>query len=170
MSLKIEVDVSEVERLAKRSPEAEQAVIKSMLNPMRRSLQRLRIEVQAYTPVGVTGNLRDGIETNINGRPPNFSGDVLPNVLYGDPVEFGRKPGKFPPPDAIELWVRRVLDVPSEDVRGVAFVIARAIARRGIPPVRMFERGLSRGFPAVERIWEAWVKEAANLAARVLDK
>lgn len=43
----------------------------------------------------------------------------------------GRKPGKFPPAQPIRDWVRRKLNVEESEVDGVAFVIARKIAREG---------------------------------------
>jgi len=43
----------------------------------------------------------------------------------------GRKPGKFPPIQPIRDWVRRKLNVEESEVDGVAFVIARKIAREG---------------------------------------
>lgn len=56
-------------------------------------------------------------------------------------VEYGRNPGKFPPPDKILEWVRvkpvipRPLDngeLPSE--KSLAFLIGRKIAEKGIAP------------------------------------
>ena len=43
----------------------------------------------------------------------------------------GRGPGKFPPIQPIRDWVRRKLNVEESEVDGVAFVIARKIAREG---------------------------------------
>lgn len=56
-------------------------------------------------------------------------------------VEFGRRPGKFPPPDKILEWVRvkPVLPRPMENGKlpteqQLAFLIGRKIAREGIAP------------------------------------
>ena len=54
-------------------------------------------------------------------------------------VEYGRRPGKFPPIDAIKGWIKvkpvvpdaRTGKVPSEDQ--LAFLIARKISREGTP-------------------------------------
>jgi len=43
----------------------------------------------------------------------------------------GRKPGKFPPIEPIRKWVISKLGVSEDDADGVAFVIARKIAREG---------------------------------------
>lgn len=171
MSIRYEVDTSEVEQLAQKVPEAQQAIFRAMKRPMRRSLNRLRIDVQALTPVGVTGNLRDGIEVQITGTAPALTGTVLPNVPYGDPVEFGIPAGVFPPPDALQLWVKRVLDISDPDeVEQVAYLVAWKIFQKGTKPRRMFQQGLLNGFPAVERIWQKFAEEAARIATRVMDQ
>lgn len=47
-------------------------------------------------------------------------------------VDGGRRPGaKRPPTAALIPWVRRKLGVGADEARGVAFVLARAIGRRG---------------------------------------
>jgi hypothetical protein len=54
---------------------------------------------------------------------------------YSSPVERGRRAGApAPPPGSLASWVQRKLGDVAE------FVVARAIAQRGIPPVRMLER------------------------------
>lgn len=51
---------------------------------------------------------------------------------YGYYVEFGRAPGKPPPPQALSLWVKRKLGVGGDDeIERVSVFIARKIAREG---------------------------------------
>ncbi len=52
----------------------------------------------------------------------------LARVLF---LEFGRRPGEFPPVDVIQGWVERKLGVSKSESKGVAFVIARKIAEEG---------------------------------------
>ncbi len=48
-------------------------------------------------------------------------------------VERGRRAGaRRPPRAAIELWVKKKLGLSGKEAKGAAFVIARAIGRRGI--------------------------------------
>ena len=64
---------------------------------------------------------------------------------YGEFVESGRRPGRFPPPPAIAKWAR-IKGLPqfrdkkgryiSNDSR--AFLLGRAIARKGIRPFPFF--------------------------------
>jgi HK97 gp10 family phage protein len=53
-------------------------------------------------------------------------GEVAVGERYGGAVEFGRRPGKFPPISALERWAALKLGTP-----GLGFVIARKIAREG---------------------------------------
>lgn len=43
----------------------------------------------------------------------------------------GRKNGKFPPLEPIEKWAIRKLGVDEKEAKGIAFVIARKIAKKG---------------------------------------
>src|SRR5262245_34244717 len=53
--------------------------------------------------------------------------------------ESGRKPGKQPPVSAIVQWIAlKPVDIGGQDIRRVAFLIARAIGRRGIKPRGIF--------------------------------
>ena len=50
---------------------------------------------------------------------------------YTGALQFGRKPGKFPPIAAIEQWIqdkRIISDIP---IRSLAYLIARKIAKEG---------------------------------------
>lgn len=54
-------------------------------------------------------------------------------------VEYGRKPGKFPPPDAIREWIRVKRIVPRAykgklpTQEQLVYLISRKIAKKGIP-------------------------------------
>jgi hypothetical protein len=94
-------------------------------------------------------------------------------------MDLGRRPGaRMPPLAPIMLWVERVLRVgltPSgrrsrrrgaqAEVRSVAFLIARAIGRRGITGRQFFSRGLDTARPKLAAL-EARLRErvAALLA------
>src|SRR3990172_4036209 len=65
-----------------------------------------------------------------------------PADQYGLFVEVGTRP-HFPPPAAIEGWVRRRLGVTNDrQARELAFLIGRKIARTGTPGRFLFERAL----------------------------
>lgn len=55
----------------------------------------------------------------------------IEGTKYTEQLQFGRKPGKFPPIDSIEQWISDkgiTADIP---VRSLAFLIARKIANEG---------------------------------------
>lgn len=71
-----------------------------------------------------------------NGRKFEISLNLAPYWRY---VEYGRKPGKFPPPDKILEWVRIKPLLPRENDNGklptekqLAYLIGRKIAKEGI--------------------------------------
>ena len=57
---------------------------------------------------------------------------VFNQAPYAGVIEQGRRPGKFPPVTAIERWVTRKLGLKGAEARTAAFLIGRAIQRRGI--------------------------------------
>lgn len=107
--------------------------------------------VKEETPLGATKLLRGSIFAEGRGSP-------IREMLVGSPllhapiVERGRQPGKMPPIGPIELWVRRKLGVEGDAARGVAFVVARKIARKGTKGAAMFFKAFEKGRPALERV------------------
>ncbi len=58
---------------------------------------------------------------------------IVNEMVYSGVIEGGRRAGaRQPPLPAIQAWVHRKLGVSAAEERSVAFVIARAIGRRGI--------------------------------------
>jgi hypothetical protein len=62
-----------------------------------------------------------------------IQGRVYSDLLSAETLEVGRKPGNFPPVDAIYAWARRKLGISD---MSIAFAIARAISREGSPKRR----------------------------------
>lgn len=103
--------------------------------------------------VGPFGNVTSGI-----------IGSPLPYALV---LEEGRRAGRrFPPPEPIARWVRRKLGVPEEKVRGVAFVVARKIARRGTRPRHIFRDAR----PAIQRAAAQFLDRAVSDATEELSR
>jgi hypothetical protein len=55
--------------------------------------------------------------------------NACPHASY---VEYGRRPGKMPPVEAIQVWVAVKLKIGGKENRRVAFAIAHKIAANGI--------------------------------------
>lgn len=77
---------------------------------------------------------------------------------YANYIEQGRKPGSFPPPDAIKDWivVRRLLpraqrNIPGVTLDSLAFLIGRKIKEKGIKATPVLDKTLKS--PEAERIY-----------------
>lgn len=91
-----------------------------------------------------TGILRQGVQVSVSGSGVERVGRIFNPIGHAPPVEHGSRP-HWPPRGPLELWVRRKLGISeAREVRSVAFVIARAISRRGTPARRMFGQGFAR--------------------------
>jgi len=76
---------------------------------------------------------------------------IFSTTPYAAIIEQGRRPGQRRPPTAELMgWVRRKGLVKGRgknadaDARSMAYVVARAIGRRGTPPKRVFGRAMDR--------------------------
>ena len=116
----------------------------------------LRREVMTRTPVGAIGNLRGSIFTEIRGEGRGaLRGVVGSRAPYAGYVEFGRRPGGAMPPwregSPLYRWVVRNLESRDGDFESAAFLVARAIARRGIPGRRMFARAFEENQSRIDK-------------------
>ncbi len=108
------------------------------------------------TPRGATGHLRGSVLTELRGQPGARGAAVTTSVFYAPIVERGRRPGKQPPLAPLIYWVTRKLGITDErQARGIAFVIARKIARVGSPGAGMFFKAWQRLLPIAEQRWQA---------------
>lgn len=124
-------------------------------------------EVMTRTPVGASGNLRGSIYTEIKGENPSvLRGVVASRVPYAGYVEFGRRAGGAMPPwregSPLYRWVVRNLESDNGDFESVAFLVARAIARRGIRGRRMFARAYHENRSRIDRRIRELVAEIAR--------
>lgn len=92
-----------------------------------------------------TRRLMGSITSSIEGAGAALTGRVGPTARYAFWVEHGRRPGRYPPIDAIRGWARR------HDIH--PFVVARAIARRGTRPQPFVGPSLDRNQAAINRLF-----------------
>jgi hypothetical protein len=144
--------MKELQQIMKKFPDVAE---KHMRKAMRVSVTDVEAAVVPLTPVGVSKRLRGSMASEVQGHGPNIVGLVgstLKGEKYPAVMEFGRRPGaKMPPPRALERWVHLVLKVPAAEVKGVAYLVARAIARKGIKGKRFLEKGFKKAQPKVIR-------------------
>ena len=177
MSLSIEIDYKELEDFAESLGASPEIAHQEMARAMYAALTLMEARVVDKTPVN-TAALRSSIYVAMHGTPPNLWGEVATGISYGEPVEYGRKAGKKPPPiDAIQMWVVRKNITGTYQTksgktrtmtdRQMAFLIARAIGKRGTKPgAKMFQKTFegSRGEVRriLDRVPEQIVRRLAN--------
>ncbi len=140
---------------------------------MNKSLPILATQVSDRAPVFL-GHLRAGINHQIISPFPNLVGSVGSPTPYAPVIEYGRKPGKMPPIDAIKFWVHRqkYFEVPEEEEESVAWAIAKNIAKRGFSPkgnvgptgAKMFKEGLEASEPFIKTLFDGAVGRATARA------
>lgn len=97
-----------------------------------------------------SGNLISSLKpVSIEFRNGKYEADIS-IASYWKYVEYGRRPGKFPPVNRILEWIRikPVIPRPRNGLKPptepqLAFLIARKIARDGIKPGNQFEEALN---------------------------
>ena len=106
----------------------------------------------------VTGNLRaSGKVQKVDDKTLDvgfFSSDSEKG--YARYVEYGRKPGKMPPPDILEAWAYKKFRLSHKDARSMAWALAHSIAKKGTKARPFFE-------PAVESGWRKMIDKIAKI-------
>lgn len=123
------------------NPAALRALLRGPNGPVAKDLQRrvLRVHGRAarLCPVD-TGRLRSSIRWTIGQDNRGLVGIVGTDVHYAPYVHNGTRP-HFPPPGAMQPWARRHGFPPGA---AGAFLVARAISRRGTKPRPFLARAL----------------------------
>ena len=139
-----------MERLTKAYPGASRDARISKITEVLNLLERA---IKKETPYGAGPiHLRDTIHNKVSVSGTKVSGILGTPLAHGEPVEMGTKP-HFPPIGPIQFWVQQKLHIEGEkESRSVAFLIARAISKRGTKPRKMFSTGFDENEAAVRRI------------------
>lgn len=125
--------------------------------------ERVMATSKEEAPVGVDGVLRASgfVET-----PESAPNGWLVRLGYGGAskayarvIHDGREPGKRPPPIlSLVPWVRKKLGVAEDEVRNVAFLVARKIGVKGTKPTKFLERPLMNAVPGMASRMAATIK------------
>lgn len=123
------------------------------------AFQDITIEIQSRAkitaPMGVTGQLRLRIAQHAADEGGKIIGEVGSGMVYAPVVEEGRQTGWLPPPENLRTWARKKLG----DDR-LAFVVARAIQRRGFRAQPYLRPAMEAVLPRVESIFQKRIAEA----------
>jgi len=167
----IELDADELEEVLRRFPQVERMVDRRLRAAMERMLAYLHqkaVRITHEKDLINSGTYVGSLETKIRGwgRGVMMRGQVGPTAAHGEVVERGRRPGKWPPPGPIELWVRRKLGINNDaQVRAVGFLVARAIAtkgtiaRFGYEGGKVLEETAEQGERRVQNMWRGEVQD-----------
>jgi len=151
MELKITADVKNLEAMIARFPEASRAARMARITE---AVLLLEGEIKRETPVGAGPiHLRDTFFYKVYDEHDRIWGLVGSPAAYGVPVEMGTKP-HFPPVAPLQHWVERKLGIGGKEAKAVAFLIARAIARRGTKGARMATRSVEKNEARIMAILE----------------
>jgi hypothetical protein len=176
----VELEAGELEEVLRRFPQVERMVdrrIRAAMERMLAYLQQKAVRITHEKDLVNSGAYVGSLETKIRGwgRGVRMRGQVGPTVAHGEPVERGRKAGKWPPPGPIELWVRRKLGINNDaQVRAVGFLIARAIAtkgtiaRFGYKGGEVMEETAEQGERRVRNMWRGEVQDLGREIANYL--
>ncbi|HWO88415.1 MAG TPA: hypothetical protein VNL98_04615, partial [Gemmatimonadales bacterium] len=131
-------------------------------------LLRAAVAARAASPLGMAapgafGEYAASLRSEVvdeRGQPVGRVFLAPPADRYGLFVEAGTRP-HFPPPGALEGWVRRRLGITGEsEAREVAFRIGRKIARQGTQGHFFFERALRENEARVAAVMEEEIAKA----------
>ena len=189
MNVTIKIDRRTARRVAQMLRRAPKTMNRELRIGLRNIGQFIRNELkktvngQGFTPIGVTGRLSTNNIAVIHQSLGAMSLEVYAGEQYAAVVEYGRKPGKFPPWSSQQflLWVRlrtrgvtratetragRIRDAEKE-TRSIAFLIARKIAEEGTEPTFYFRRTVTK--PRVQRFTNFALNRSVEKAVRVLN-
>jgi len=113
------------------------SVFKSIYQAQKKSMELIETAARVYIrkqDIIASGSLFSSITNVVRRLTDQVVGEVGSNLGYAEYVHFGTRP-HWPPRAPIERWValkarRGVLDV-GQSIKSTAFLIARAISRRG---------------------------------------
>lgn len=135
MEIRINADLSAAQKTMAKFPDARR---RATISRITEALLLFESEIKKVTPVGAGPvHLRDTIFHKVQIGEPIW-GMVATPAKYGEALELGARP-HFPPIAPIQHWVQRVLGITGEgESKSVAYLVARAISRRGTKGREMF--------------------------------
>jgi|GEM_PF-1040279 len=154
----LSMKIDDLERIARVYPDAGPIVIGQLDYAMKRSMAELERVMKDEAPAA-SGNLRVSIDNGVTPIVGGVRGQAGTSKNYAGWVVSGRRPGSMPPIQPIADWVKvknrysQIFSIDSDnekDVLRVAYQVARAIARRGIPPNPFLERAATKALPKIE--------------------
>lgn len=125
-------------------------------------VQLAQINLHRMKPPGIdTGALVQSIKN----QKSKLTSIVYSDVKHSVFVEYGTRP-HFPPIEPILAWVKRKLHVPEKRAKGVAYLVARKIAKQGTRARPFF----GNAFAVIRKRLMVSMKQALSAAAGTVGK
>jgi len=153
----IRIVLKEKGGITKTLPQLPQRLRNAIVRAMRESAVLIQSYAKLYAPV-FRGLLRVSIAQNVAEEGSRITGEVGSGLAYASVIEEGRNPwpGAMPPPSGdLRAWARRKLG----DER-LAFVVARAIKRRGFRAQPYLRPALLGATPRIQTIFQSRILDA----------
>jgi HK97 gp10 family phage protein len=152
-------DFSSVNRMAAAYKGGQQIVLQETRQGITRAVIQIEADAKREVPTD-THTLQRSIAHEVTTAGRDVTGRVGSNLHYAPVVEYGRSPGRMPPPGALAGWLRR---------KGIderyAFVVARSIARRGIRPRPYLKPALAKNRQKISREMDNVLRRIATRLA-----
>lgn len=131
----------------------------------KRWIAKMKAEITPTIPVGATKDLKDSFKgTPVIGKGIDIRSSYRSDIRYAPWQQFGTG-AHFPPVDALVDWVvaKGLVDAGEPDylIRGVAFLVARVISKRGIIPGNELEDWFAKNEVKI-------IKEVVELATQIV--
>lgn len=133
---------------------------RALLTAMTRAVLLLQREVMDSLP-SHSGLTRASVGADAFVQGAGVLGVVGSSQPVAAFLEFGTRP-HMPPVQALEGWVRDKLGLNGADARRVAFLVARKIARKGAPALKLFEKALAHNRGQINTLFETACADLAR--------
>lgn len=164
--MRLSISIAGLDSLARGLREAPVYTDQVLQTAMHEATLLAQREWQENMPRGASGLTAASITSDVSSTPAGVLGVVSSSQPSAVWVELGTKP-HMPPSEALQPWVKAVLGIRDpKEVRNVAFLVARKIARHGTPA----QRPMARAVEATEgQILAIFERAAAQVAAHITE-
>lgn len=170
IEIKLNIDV---DNLKKRLTERGENIRKGIVRGLDEVARQMQHAAKTYAPRN-QGQLAAGIGRTLDA--PNLRAYVVARVDHAAYMETGTRPGYgpnagqprgAPPVNDILQWVALKLGLPLKEAKGVAFIIARSIGRKGVKPHPFFKPAFEQVAPNATKIVQDHIHQALDVETSV---
>lgn len=110
----------------------ERIITKKIKTALSDSIKTIVGDYYLKSPIGATGELKTGWHHKVTESKNDIKGVIYNTADNSRYRALGRKPGKQPPPGALDAWIiKKGLATSQSRVKAISYLIGRKIARKG---------------------------------------